>query len=210
MTNSELPFSTVKDITGNVYYLDKILGQGGQGMVCRTKDENFAVKLLMRNDEVIQDPDVYNKYQEIINDVVILRIDNDIKLCKPEIMLEKPVCGYVMKLLADLKSVSMLIYDPNSDSGFSEFFRDTQGLKKRVEVLIELARTLARLHSKGLVYCDISHNNVFFSGTEVYSKDCYRSWMSIRNCIKNIPVKSTWRLKEKPVNMMRFQIVTDV
>ena len=52
MTNSELPFSTVKDITGNVYYLDKILGQGGQGMVCRTKDENFAVKLLMRNDEV--------------------------------------------------------------------------------------------------------------------------------------------------------------
>ena len=67
-------------------------------------------------------------------------------------------------------SVSNLIYDPNSDNGLDSQFLESGGLKKRLEVLIELARTLARLHSKGIVYCDISPSNVFFSDTENFSK----------------------------------------
>ena len=93
-----------------------------------------------------------------------MRLDEDIHLCKPEVMLEKPYCGYVMMLLNGLEPINNLIYNPNSDNiSMNQFYIETGGLKKRLEVLIELARTIARLHSKGIVYCDISPNNVFYA-----------------------------------------------
>ncbi len=167
---SDLPISVVKDVNGNVYTLDSVLGQGGQGMVCRTKDSSLAIKFVMKGEQILQDEKFYEAYKNKINDVVIMNIDSDINLCHPYTMLEKPYCGYVMHMLSELKPVSNLIYDPNSDNGLSEFFLKTNGLKKRLEVLIELSRTLARLHSKGIVYCDISPNNVFYSNTDNFSK----------------------------------------
>lgn len=166
----ELPINSVKDVNGNIYMIDSILGQGGQGMVCKTKDSAIAVKFVIKDDKVLMDEKYYEDYKNKINDVVVMNIDSDINLCNPYTMLEKPYCGYVMHMLSDLKPISNLIYDPNSDSGLSDFFLKTNGLKKRLEVLIELSRTLARLHSKGIVYCDISPNNVFFSNTDNFSK----------------------------------------
>ena len=43
----ELPINSVKDVNGNVYMIDSILGQGGQGMVCKTKDSAIAVKFVI-------------------------------------------------------------------------------------------------------------------------------------------------------------------
>jgi len=166
----ELSIKTIKDVNGNMYVLDSILGQGGQGMVCKTKDSTIAVKFVLKNEQILTDEKYYEIYKNKINDVVVMNIDSDINLCHPYTMLEKPYCGYVMYMLSDLKPVSNLIYDQNIDGSLNEYFRNTNGLKKRIEVLIELSRTLARLHSKGIVYCDISPNNVFYSNTDNFSK----------------------------------------
>ena len=170
MEEKELPIKTIKDSNGNSYVLDSVLGQGGQGMVCKTKDSAIAVKFVMKDDQVLQDEKYYDLYSNKINDVVVMNIDSDINLCHPYTMLERPYCGYVMHMLSDLKPIANLIYDSNSDNGLSSQFLESGGLKKKFEVLIELSRTLARLHSKGIVYCDISPNNVFFSDTENFSK----------------------------------------
>ena len=166
----EFKLKTIKDTNGIVYNIDSILGQGGQGMVCKTKDSHIAIKFVMKNDEPYTDEAFYDKYKDRIDDVIIMNIDNDVNICKPIMMLEKPYCGYVMHLLSDLKPINNLIFDINTDSNFNDFFKNTDGLKKRLEVLIELARTLARLHSKGIIYCDISPNNVFYSDTSNFSK----------------------------------------
>ena len=166
----ELKIKTINDVKGNTYTLDSVLGKGGQGMVCKTKDKHIAIKFVMKNDEPLMDEIFYEKYKEKINDVIIMKIDDDINICRPEIILEKPYSGYVMHLLSELKPISHLIYDSNSDSNFNDFFKETGSLKKRFEVLVELARTLARLHSKGIVYCDISPNNIFYSDTKNFSK----------------------------------------
>ena len=166
----ELSIKTIKDVNGNMYVLDSILGQGGQGMVCRTKDSTIAIKFVLKNEQFLTDEKYYEIYKNKINDVVVMNIDSDINLCHPYTMLEKPYCGYVMHMLSDLKPISNLIYDQNIDGNLNEYFRNTNGLKKRIEVLIELSRTLARLHSKGIVYCDISPNNVFYSDTDNFSK----------------------------------------
>ena len=81
----------VKDIKGNVIYLDRILGQGGQGMVCRSLDKNLAVKFLTRNNKVVFNEKVYETFKEKVDEVSIMRLDDDIHLCKPEVMLEKPL-----------------------------------------------------------------------------------------------------------------------
>lgn len=170
MMEEEFKIKTIKDTNGNVYTLDSYLGGGGQGCVYKTKDIHIAIKFVMQNNEPLIDDLAYKKYKDRIDDVIIMNIDNDVNVCKPEIMLEKPYCGYVMHLLCDLKPIEQLIYDVNSDGNLNNFLRETGSLKKRFEVLIELARTLARLHSKGIVYCDISPKNVFYSDTTNFSK----------------------------------------
>ena len=46
--NLNLP-NRVEDIYGNIIYLDgNPLGQGGQGVVSRTKDKNIAIKFLIK------------------------------------------------------------------------------------------------------------------------------------------------------------------
>ncbi|MFH5882353.1 protein kinase domain-containing protein [Liberiplasma polymorphum] len=149
-------------------YLDKIIGRGGQGAVFRTKEQNLAVKFLLKNNNIVENEKQYLDYQDKIERVMALRLDEDINICKPLSLLKPPMCGYVMKLLSDLVPTSHLIYANEDD--FSEFYMKTQGLKKRVEVLLELSRTLSRLHSKGIVYGDLSPNNVFYSTTDMYSK----------------------------------------
>ena len=77
----------VEDVYGNIIYLDgKPLGQGGQGIVCRSKDKNIALKFLVKNGSIIEDDHIYEKYKNRINDISILKIDDDINICKPEII----------------------------------------------------------------------------------------------------------------------------
>ena len=160
----------VEDIYGNVIYLDgEPLGQGGQGIVCRTKDKNIALKFLVKNGSIIQDEQIYESYKNRINDISILKIDDDINICRPEIILKKPTCGYVMKLLNELTPVSNLIYS-TSYGEYKDYLISDGTLKKKLEVLIDLSRVLARLHSKGMIYGDLSPNNVFYSKKDVFSK----------------------------------------
>jgi len=160
----------VEDIYGNVIYLEgSPIGQGGQGVVCRTKDKNIAVKFLINKDKIVEDDQLYEVYKNRINDISILKIDDDINICRPEIMLKQPICGYVMKLLNNLSPASELLY--SEDKGdVKDYLRTDGNLRKKVEVLIELSRILARIHSKGMIYGDLSPNNVFYSKEDVFSK----------------------------------------
>ena len=49
----ELSIKTIKDVNGNMYVLDSVLGQGGQGMVCKTKDSTIAIKFVLKNEQKI-------------------------------------------------------------------------------------------------------------------------------------------------------------
>ena len=160
----------VIDMYGHIIHIkDKPLGQGGQGVVCRTKDKNIALKLLVKDGKLVENKQDYAKYKERINDVSVLKIEDDINICRPEIILQEPLCGYVMKLLNDLSPVSELIYT-SIDGEYKDYLISDGNLKKRLEVLIDLARVLARLHSKGMIYGDLSPYNVFYSKKDLFSK----------------------------------------
>jgi len=47
------------------------------------------------------------------------------------------------------------------------YYLKTGGLRKRLYALSRLALTLSRLHIRGLIYFDISHNNIFINNDEI-------------------------------------------
>ena len=172
------PNFVIDNLGRNHYLEDEPLGQGGQGAVFRTKDPNLAVKLVIRDEEVLEDANYAKRYQAALKQVMVLKFPDGVNLCQPVSYIEAPYSGYVMQLLrADhLCSLSKVLFamdDLGPDGkkiGFHEAMR-RYPLDKRIQILVELARTLSLLHSRGFVYCDLSPNNVLIdSRPEEFSK----------------------------------------
>jgi len=166
----------------NVYYdsenvkhvLKKKLGEGGQGAVYRTKDENIALKLLFdKEGKPLKSEEEFKKFSKTIDGIRILPLSK-LNLAKPVSLLKSPHCGYTLRLLQDMIPISELI-KPNADN-LAQFYINSGGLKKRLLVLARTAEILARIHAKSIVYADISQNNIFISesneNSEVWLIDC--------------------------------------
>lgn len=171
--NSEFKF--VIDENGYKHTLVKKIGQGGQGAVFSTMDENVVVKVLLDNEgEVLENVKRYKKFKSDINDVRILNLDKSYKIAKPISLLKEPYCGYIMRLLTGMQPLKKLVLTQNNN--LKEFYINTGGLRRRLEILINLSKTLLRLHSLPIVYADMSLENVFVSNEvsekEVWLIDC--------------------------------------
>jgi serine/threonine protein kinase len=83
-------------------------------------------------------------------------------LAKPLTQLQEPRLGYVMELLAGLTPLTELIR-PGQTLKPLQWYLQGGGLRRRLRVLARLAATLAELHGRGLVYGDLSPNNVMVS-----------------------------------------------
>ncbi len=151
----------------NIISEDKI-GQGGQGVVYRIDSEpgmvlkaRFPAVFSANEDSIIlQDADVYDKYAAKVHSLIALGELADLhNVALPDAVLEKPFCGYVMPLMDGLESLDKQMTKNNCIS-----VKGTNGsLEKKLLVLRGLANVLRELHSKGLVYCDLSPSNVFVS-----------------------------------------------
>ena len=160
--SEEIKVKKVIDVNGNIHYLDNKIGEGGQGVVYRTKDSSLAVKLVTDSDgNLITDETSRKKYITQLERMRILPIP-DMHLAKPVVLLAEPYVGYVMRLLSDMVSVQSSFIAPHQ-TNLSEFYLESGGLRRRLIVLAKIAQLLNRLHSIPLVYADISPGNVFVS-----------------------------------------------
>lgn len=172
------------DIYGKVHYIKSELKRGGQGVVYKTQDPNILIKIELNEDgtEVTEPNTVYDNIR-------LLPIPRGINLTLPLATL-KGVSGYVMYLLDDMESFDkyfsnnqndnnelssnnyLLNFKDNDDEVVQLFVQSmahyisTGANKIRLEAFFKLACILARLHANGLVYGDISGNNIFISNNE--------------------------------------------
>lgn len=158
------PGSMVTD-TGNVRFtLTRVLARGGQGEVWLTEAEGAAIKISTR-------PNVGLPGR--IEAVARLPI-HDLPVAAPRRTLQPPAFGYSMSLITGMMPIGGLGpvgYGEIVSSGdIPEWYVATGALRKRLAVLARLADVLAVLHSRGLVYGDLSAANVLVSEAPARSR----------------------------------------
>ncbi len=153
----------VYDENGYRYELHNKLGEGGQGAVFRTQDKQIVVKCLTNplTGNILKNAKRYASFKARVNEVRLLNLSSDMHLARPALLLREPYCGYVMSLIEDMSSLKTLILP--KEQPLTEFYIQTGGLRRRILILSELARILTDLHSRTIVYADLSPENVFIS-----------------------------------------------
>ncbi|MBJ6137950.1 protein kinase domain-containing protein [Marinobacter litoralis] len=161
----------VQDTKGASYQLVQKMSQGGQGVVYRTSHPQVLVKGFTNKDD-----QAIGRWRRHIEWLVRQDLGG-LKLSKPLIMLAPPRNGYVMELMDGLVPLQSLL-DSFIEAGdaSSEDYLKQGGLRRRVRILCQLARTLNQLHSKGMLYGDLSPSNIFVSDdpehAETWLIDC--------------------------------------
>jgi DNA-binding helix-hairpin-helix protein with protein kinase domain len=145
----------VTDENGTVHALEYCLGEGAQGAVWRTRNGRRVVKLFSRT----RDREALRRQIAFVK-----RLDlRDLHVARPLALLRPPEVGYVAEFLSDMVSLRSLLAPPRGQ-GVDGWYLATGGLQRRLRLLAHVGEALAGLHARGLIYGDISHNNVFVSG----------------------------------------------
>lgn len=169
------------DESGYVFQLRRELSHGGQGVVYRTKDPDLAIKQPI--DPTTGEVDLKSNMRSVFRGVRSLPIPTDARIALPlTILRDEP--GYVMRLLRGMQPFDSAFYMKGSEKeelkssdipswleGLNPdqvipliHYARTGSTKKRLMALCGCSAVLARLHANGLVYCDLSPNNVFVDG----------------------------------------------
>ena len=169
----------VKDNRGRAYELGTILGEGGQGTVWRVNgDSRYVIKTQKCNgvanadnqaNIILRDDGEYKKYLQSIRRLMALSQLADLKnIAIPYSVLQEPTCGYVMRFMDGMEPLKEQM-KPNDDCMLS-IYNKNSSLAKKLGVLKKIAEILLRIHSQGLVYCDLSPQNVFVSKSYKYQE----------------------------------------
>jgi DNA-binding helix-hairpin-helix protein with protein kinase domain len=147
------PIQQVIDETGAIHRLSQRIGAGGQGEVWLVEGGRRIVKLLSRR----SDPEAMRRQFAFVR-----RLDlGNLHVARPIAVLRPPHIGYVAEFLGDMVSIKGLMEAPAS--GLLQWHIETGGLRRRLRLLAHAGEALAGLHGSGVVYADVSHNNVFVS-----------------------------------------------
>lgn len=175
-------FNEYVDEYQNVHIQDKVLGQGGQGVVFRTKDPDLAIKLVTdESGNPVTDEASVERYSKRFKRVRLLPLPESLNISVPAALLQNNA-GYVMQLLSEMVPFSHFWLDgksaesigtddipvwlsamPENEAKKIVHYYRTGGLRRRLHALYKCASLLARLHGNGMVYGDISPNNIFIS-----------------------------------------------
>ena len=144
----------VIDSFRNSYEVLSEIGKGSQGTTYLLKGGRYIVKLF---NNVVNPTELRSK----INFLKNLDLEKE-NFALPLEEITQPKIGYLSEFASGMVPLTSLKWANQSDS-LQEWFIETGGLLKRLQVLTKLAERIRTLHSKGLIYCDLSPNNVFIS-----------------------------------------------
>ncbi|HYW18466.1 MAG TPA: hypothetical protein VE956_03985 [Nodularia sp. (in: cyanobacteria)] len=147
------PGAVIRDIEGRRYKLVAQLNQGRQGAIYTTEDENILVKVRKPPDSSSAD---FHKHLRIL---IRRNLEVD-ALVLPRAVLDEPYLGYVMDRVNDSISLVELVYPKILTTNWHVA---TGGLRRRLRIAAQLARTIQQIHRNGLCYVDLSWQNVLVS-----------------------------------------------
>ena len=149
--------------SGANYTIEKEIGRGGQGRGFSITGGKYAFKLIGKKTS--------SKAQLLKRKISYLKTRpiEDLPISIPLEQVEGEALGYIMEMATDMIPIESLI-KRDSEKGIPKWWYETGGLKKRILILKGIAETLAKLHSRGLIYGDFSLSNIFVSKDKKYSE----------------------------------------
>lgn len=142
------------------YQLDAEIGSGAQGRVFSVKGGKYAFKLIgkksSKNAQLLKRKISYIKTRNI----------SDLNISKPIEQVKGEYLGYIMEMATDMVPLEELL-KPTSNS---DWWETSGSLKKRLLILKNLSQLLSDLHSRGLIYGDLSPSNIFVSEDKKYAE----------------------------------------
>jgi hypothetical protein len=92
----------------------------------------------------------------------VRRLDlTGLHVARPISVLRPPHVGYVAEFLGDMVAIKSLFYKPPPD--LLRWHVQTGGLRRRLRLLAHAGEALMGLHALGVVYADVSPDNLFVS-----------------------------------------------
>ena len=179
----------VKDQLSQRHLLKDVLGRGGQGIVYKTSDPELLVKMPLKNGKEITDKSEIKSFQNDIDRLYSLPLDSSIHITKPLYLLDD-YAGYVMQMMRDMQPIGAWLPQRPDKETEKEFVRpawlsddvslasayslseyaDSGGAKHRLSLLSQAAIELLKLHSVGVVFMDVSPENIFCSKAAGYQE----------------------------------------
>ena len=168
-----------EDIYGNVFSIDRELSSGGQGIVYKTKEPNVLLKIEWnpQTKKINVNTSDNRKFDEIR----LLPIPQNTNITLPQSIL-KDCVGYSMRMLDDMisfddafkygdeKYINTWLAEfgdsnPEFVKGFGNYI-STGGKRRRIAAFMSVAGILSVIHTRGLVYCDLSDKNMYISSEQ--------------------------------------------
>ncbi len=152
--------TVIGENSGAQYKLLKEIGRGAQGRVFSIEREKYAVKILgkksSKNSQLLKKKISYIRTRNI----------KDLPISMPLEQISGDYLGYIMEMASDMIPLEELMQPTNDENWWIK----SGGLRKRLKILMKLSGVLAELHSRGLVYGDLSPKNIFVSKNPDYAE----------------------------------------
>ncbi|KQV83930.1 hypothetical protein ASD15_30865 [Massilia sp. Root351] len=150
------------DTNGIEHELIERLGEGGQGVVFRTRDPGVLLKLSKVG---LADARVQSWFHHV--SWVARQPLTGLQIAVPVALIDnRHNPGYVMELMDGMEPLGRMLEQAAQalqEGEGLDSYRASGGVARRVRLLAKLARILAELHGRGLAYGDLSPANVFVS-----------------------------------------------
>lgn len=147
-------------INGKEYTLGSRLGGGLEGNIFTVVETpSYVIKLINdHNMTRTQRNDVYVHLKWLKD---LGNKNKEIKQCMtiPKALLDDHL-GYIMLKASEHDSLKKYITPPNDSEKFDEWYKKEFTFKKRYQILVNLFDALRKIHLAGLIFTDLSPNNI--------------------------------------------------
>ena len=152
-------------IDGRNFTLGRRLGGGSEGAVFDIDDHSGVITKLI-NTRNMSPADI----EEVKKRLVWLRDDVGVgmklkqNLAIPKAVLDEDL-GYVMKKAVNYRSLNTYLRHPFGNA-FADWCKNEYRLKKRLQICALIFQILEQIHISGLIFTDLSPNNIMVSSEE--------------------------------------------
>lgn len=151
-------------INGHEYELGEKIGGGLEGSVFVSKDRpEYVIKLINTTKMGDRAKQELREHLMWLKNTIGANAELKNKLAIPKALVEGDDVGYIMYRATEHDGLKTYMTFPMEMSAFEKWYKENYKLKKRLQIASFLFNALELIHISGLLFTDLSPNNIMVS-----------------------------------------------